>query len=332
MIEKSNLDGLFEISKHQQLASCIQELHIHTFHILPLEELDQATLSYIPDKERYRKRYEQQQNLITDTLNRKRLYEAISQFESCRKIVFDGSNPSWNPSYRRLSCGIPFARSRKSSSARTKFIRRILLDLLTAVATSKIQIEDLTVHVGYMDEAYCLKLSHLPYLTKPITSLRRVQLAVDPTFQKNKLQNFLSAFPELTDFELEAYRGPCCDRIAGALSGLYIPKLRKLTLITVSCTVSELENFVIGHKKTLQDIEFIYVELPDEQSWHRVFQTIRDNIAVASFTMSDCANLDMPEPTNVTELINITNSTGWDSISTNSTEWDSISTNSTEWD
>ncbi|KAK2667229.1 hypothetical protein RAB80_017650 [Fusarium oxysporum f. sp. vasinfectum] len=308
MIEKSNLDGLFEISKHQQLASCIQELHIHTFHILPLEELDQATLSYIPDKERYRKRYEQQQNLITDTLNRKRLYEAISQFESCRKIVFDGSNPSWNPSYRRLSCGIPFARSRKSSSARTKFIRRILLDLLTAVATSKIQIEDL------------------------LSILRRVQLAVDPTFQKNKLQNFLSAFPELTDFELEAYRGPCCDRIAGALSGLYIPKLRKLTLITVSCTVSELENFVIGHKKTLQDIEFIYVELPDEQSWHRVFQTIRDNIAVASFTMSDCANLDMPEPTNVTELINITNSTGWDSISTNSTEWDSISTNSTEWD
>ncbi|KAL7755747.1 hypothetical protein ACKLNR_014274 [Fusarium oxysporum f. sp. zingiberi] len=188
-----------------------------------------------------------------------------------------------------------------------------MIGFLTAAATSEIQIEHLAIHVGYMDDnAYCLKLSHLPCLTNPITSLRRIHLAVDPTFKKNKLQNFLDAFPELIDFELEAYRGPCCKRIAGALSGLRIPKLRKLTLVTVSCTVAELENLVIGHKKTLQDIEFIYVELPDERSWRRIFQTIRDYIAIASFTMSDCENLDTPEPTNVTELINITNSTEWD--------------------
>ncbi|KAG7402810.1 hypothetical protein Forpe1208_v016925 [Fusarium oxysporum f. sp. rapae] len=188
-----------------------------------------------------------------------------------------------------------------------------MIGFLTAAATSEIQIEHLAIHVGYMDDnAYCLKLSHLPCLTNPITSLRRIHLAVDPTFKKNKLQNFLDAFPELIDFELEAYRGPCCKRIAGALSGLRIPKLRKLTLVTVSCTVAELENLVIGHKETLQDIEFIYVELPDERSWRRIFQTIRDYIAIASFTMSDCENLDTPEPTNVTELINITNSTEWD--------------------
>jgi hypothetical protein len=313
MIEKSNLNRLVEISTHRQLACCIQELHIHTFHVLPLEELDQATLSYIPDKQRYGKQYEQQQNLITDKLSRERLYKAISQLKSCRKVVFDGSNPPWSPSHLRSGRGIPFARSRTKSSASTKFIRHLLFDFLTAVATSEIQIEDLTIHVGYMDDkAYCVRLSHLPSLTKSITSLRRIQLAVDPTFKKNNLQNFLSAFPELIDFQLEAYRGPRCNRIAGALSGLYIPKLRKLTLVTVSCTVAELENLVIRHNETLQDIEFIYVELPDEQSWRRVFQTIRENIAIASFTMSDCANLDMPEPTNVKELIDITNSTEWD--------------------
>ncbi|SPJ87909.1 uncharacterized protein FTOL_12378 [Fusarium torulosum] len=338
MVEKANLDNFVQISKSPHLAKHIQNLQIHTLHLLPFDELQRVEPSFILnepdtqvkqaiysdalldptsyedlldrlDEERYRKHYDQQKDLMTSDYAYQCLRDAMSRLKACRKIAFDSEDPPWSTPRLEQSFGILLQRSRAKLKASAGFISELMRTVLDAAGTSGVQIKTLDIHIGYMiDETLCLTLDRLPCLQSHVASLSQLHLVVEPTFRKNKLQQFLDSFPELTDFHLEVYSDMSFKKLTGALDKLRIPNLQKLTLCMMCCTAAELEDLIVSHQKTLQDIDLTSIKLPDDQSWRNVFQKIVQKLHITSFFMEECMDDEELEPSNMEELIRIKNS------------------------
>ncbi|KAF5967568.1 hypothetical protein FBULB1_11153 [Fusarium bulbicola] len=336
MVDKASIDNFSRISESPHLVEHIKDLRFHTLHLLPIEELEGITPSFLleetdPDAttstppnmsldfsesgmgETHIRCYEQQQSLMAGTLMGIRLHEAMSKIKSRVKLSFDSDHPPWSTPRLKQSFGCLIQRSLAETRGSTKFISGLIQTVLNAAWTSGLQIEDLDIPIGLnIDNSLCITLDQFPLLPFQLSSLSHLHLVIEPTFKTNLLQKFLNSFPNLIEFNLEVYSELSRKKTTGALHDLQIPKLQQLTLSMVSCTAEELQALIIAHHKTLRDITLICIHLPDYKSWRNIFQLIVTKLNLNDFYIGECEpgdDDDWLDIENVQELMRIVDGT-----------------------
>ncbi|KAF5676962.1 hypothetical protein FDENT_9343 [Fusarium denticulatum] len=301
-----------------------EALQIHTLHLLPPKNLKRVRPSFmlrsnhdetaegnLPsapkedllgslDADTYQKHYEKQQELVECKDIGKRLLRVFPRLVACKRITFDSENPAWDPFCLEQSFGT-FVPTWAKQTANARLILRLLFGVLTARSNIKV-LEICSDHM--IQKMLCRILTTIPDWPILVASLRRVRLVVEHDFQKDMLKKFLGFFPGLTNLNLEMNGGEPVQNSAGVLSDLHVPTLEKLTLVKVRCTATELENLIIHHQKTLQDITLICIKLPDDRSWRPILQKIAENRKLVGFSMAECLQDENLEPSDITELVN----------------------------
>ncbi|EXK24418.1 hypothetical protein FOMG_18852 [Fusarium oxysporum f. sp. melonis 26406] len=323
-------------SECPNLAKHIQALQIHTLHLPTIKNIKRVIPSFTLDsnesetakgslisasnknvlgsldKDTCRKYYEKQQELMTCSDTWSRLHDAFLRLEACKEVAFNSKNPPRDSSPLEQSFGTLLQRSRAKSSASTKFILHLIFGVLNAAANHKSQIKSFEIHIGCAihDVLYRILTFAFGFL-KPITGLNRLHLVIEHDFEQDKLQKFFDLFPGLTDLKLEMDSRESVKISGGALSVLHVPNLQKLTLAMMNCIPVELEDLIIRHQKTLQDITLVCITLPDDRSWRLIFQKIVENLKIKRFSMGKCLQDEDLEPSDITKLIDSINSAKW---------------------
>ncbi|KAJ4243329.1 hypothetical protein NW762_014815 [Fusarium torreyae] len=335
-----SLQKFEKVSGFPDLASSIRKLEVYTFYLPPLEDLleilaQDAAESFsiasmedteinidashmrgnssqfedkdCPDDESYCKYWEGQQQMIDDNQIFRVLSKGMKSLTKCRKNAFNHNDIPWSNSHRAEGLDYLSKISSPTREESSDFVRRVVQDFLTASYESRLQLDDVDIHAGsFMDDAHCIIPNQPPCLENSISSLCRLYLHIDPSFEgTSRLGQFISCFPKLTDFGLETFSNLCQHNPAGILLDITIPDLAKLSLSQLNCTADELENFFLAHSETLREINLVWVELDDTRHWRKIMQILRGRMPSVKLKMDSCVRGKMWEADSTQELIEI---------------------------
>ncbi|KAH6961858.1 hypothetical protein BKA56DRAFT_463529, partial [Ilyonectria sp. MPI-CAGE-AT-0026] len=237
------------------------------------------------------------------------LTKAMSNLTHCKRIAFNDSNRPWGLDRLEDTIGILPQRTLTFASTKSaELIHHIMRAVLTAVAASKLEIEDLDFSIGsLMENASRINPHMLPILPTHITSLRHLHLVldsdnpifdsvnpefstIDPSSWESGLVEFTGLFPQLSHFMLEFEYREDSNRFSGFSSLLCIPNLEVFTLGLMDCSGEELADFRLRHRNSLREISFDSINfiLGTESSWNLLIEKISDNLDIAYFSMVGC--------------------------------------------
>lgn len=337
MLERRSLDTLVDISKHATFSRHVETLEICAYHLLPLNELADVEPPFSPyegnvkrtasgtegagarspqddrlgrlNSDAYLALWKDQEQLIKTQYALICLTRAMSNLTYCKSIAFNDSNRPWGLDRLEETIGILPQRTLTFASTKSaELIHHIMHVVLTAVAASELEIEDLDFSIGsLMENANRISPHMLPILPTHITSLRHLHLLVDsdnpiidsvnpqfsdfdPSSWGSGLVEFIRLFPQLSHFTLNFEYREDLNRFSGFSPHLYIPKLEALTLGMMDCSGEDLADLLLRHRDSLREISFDSINLifGTESSWNLLIKNIHDNLDITYFSMVGC--------------------------------------------
>ncbi|KAH7112597.1 hypothetical protein B0J13DRAFT_575482 [Dactylonectria estremocensis] len=251
----------------------------------------------------YRKRLDDQEEVIQTGYDVECLTRAMTHFKRCKQINISSSIQAWGLNRLRRSIGILPQRGLTFESRESiRLVRHIIHVVLTAAAVSKIQVEVLVfgpdqmlINANRISPSMLIGPSSAILTESPLVSLRRLHISVDPHFPKcvpaaskweSDLIRFIKLLPELSHLELDFEERDEWGRFSELSKELYIPKLETLRLSCIDCAREELALFLVRHHRTLREVVLDAIQLDgDAAVWRWLVEIIRDSLDLTCFSI-----------------------------------------------
>ncbi|KAF4973007.1 hypothetical protein FSARC_584 [Fusarium sarcochroum] len=272
MFERRSLEGLLQICKIPRFASQVHTLDICIRHLLPLDEQRRSddTNSVEDDTDNDRDTYGTwtsedslfrlggQDELMTDYAFHKCVREALQKLTECKTITFsDLGLPRGICSPEKGVDPSHYHGLMLKSGDSIAFVTKSLDVVLNGPNLP--DLEAITFNIGQFPVKNLdgLKPTMLPPLPSSVANVRRLSLHLDQKFLDGpELRTFVKGFPELLELGLKVVDEDWMTGTLPFLSEMAVPKLRKLHLRWLACTMRELNDFLLQHQDTLSHILF----------------------------------------------------------------------------
>ncbi|KAM7182644.1 hypothetical protein V8F33_014143 [Rhypophila sp. PSN 637] len=238
--------------------------------------------------------------MMESGLNTIYLAQAMAALPNLKTIVVHDLFKPWGATALERQTGAHMVNSLVSPES-IEFVTQTLCATVIAIATSSISLDELHIAVGQLDYGINPDMLAFPrpvlrYIQSHPINLTSLHFSVSPPNRAHPqdrvvgdLLGFIALFPGLKRLSFE-FSSRCRHEHFSLISqSLRIPGLRYLGISGVDCTEGELLPLLLGHKDSLEEVEFSVVNMiPGGGTWQSLLAMVRDELTLQVLSMTRC--------------------------------------------
>ncbi|KAJ9419421.1 hypothetical protein FOXG_19689 [Fusarium oxysporum f. sp. lycopersici 4287] len=221
------------------------------------------------------------------------LTQALARLKRCREISISTSIQAWGLRRLRRSIGILPQRGLTFQSKESiRQVHHIIQVVVTAIAASGISVEVLNIEPNSMlmdanliNPLMLMDPSSAILSKSSPASLRQLRISLDPESPLDDmivgrkwepdLIRFMHLLPKLSDLELDFQPRDETGRFSEIAKELYIPRLKRISLICIDTAAEGLAILLMRHHRTLQTVDLDNIQLSGAlTSWRWLIEIV----------------------------------------------------------
>lgn len=328
MLQQHSLENLIDISRHPVYGPALKTLSICIDHVTEFPEYSRTLPRYgdllrryhegtlipgdydpsdgedgeevVVNRPIYDYLLEDQKHMMESGLSTTYLAQAMAAFPNLETVVVDDAFKPWGATVQERLIGARLVNSIEGLCS-IEFVTQTLRAIILAIAASNVSLDEFCIAVGHLDGGISPDMLVFPrpvlrYIQSHPLNLTSLSLSVshhNTTHPQDQLVGdllgFIALFPRLQRLSLGFNIRHRHEHFSTISQTLRLPGLRFLGISTINCNEGELETLLIGHKDSLEEVQFSAINiLPGGGTWQALLGTVRDKLSIRVLGMDKC--------------------------------------------